>query len=88
MAVVLADNLLVVHFPQPSVVVGTSRDQVSRVGAECTIPHPALMALQRRFEGEGVWILLLAFVVWLQAIDCPNLGGVIRAACRELLDVG
>lgn len=47
MSVILADDRLAAQLPQSRVVIATCRYQVRRVGAECTVPDPALVARQR-----------------------------------------
>lgn len=47
MSVILADDGLAAKLPQSRVMIATSCHQVRRVGAEGTVPNPALVARQR-----------------------------------------
>lgn len=51
-AVVLANDGLAAQLPQPCVVVAARRHEVRRVGAEGTVPNPALVACQSGLERE------------------------------------
>ena len=64
--------------------VGASRDEIRRVGAEGTVPHPPLVAGQGRLQGEG---LRLRVDLGLFDVNLPDLGRVVGAAGGELLDV-
>lgn len=91
MAIILPYDLLAHEFPQAGIVVATSSDQVRRIGREGTVPHPALVAGQRALELERP--RLRRRLAWrrnhgLEVLDLPDLGGVVRAARREVLDVG
>ena len=48
----MAHRFAVGQVPEPHIVVQTGCDQVCAVSTECTIPHPALVALQRCFQGK------------------------------------
>lgn len=85
-AVVLPDDLLALQLPQAGVVVGAGGDQVGAVGAEGAVPHPALVAGQGGLEGEGLGLAVGRR--GLEVPHLPDLGGVVRAARRQLLDVG
>lgn len=63
-------------------------DEVGRVGAKGTVPHPALVAGQGRLEGERVRVAVVVQLGGLLDIDLPDLGGVVRGAGGQLLDVG
>lgn len=56
MAVVLADDGLAVELPQAGVVVGAGGDEIGGVCAEGAVPDPALVAVERRLEREGVGV--------------------------------
>lgn len=62
MTVVLADDLLAVEFPQPSVVVRARRDEVSRVGAEGAVPDPALVARQGGLQGKRFRVAVVVYL--------------------------
>ena len=83
--IILADDLLAAHLPQPGVVVRAGRHQVCRVGAERAVPYPALMSREGGLQREGLWLLLRA---GFRVADLPYLGGVVRTAGGQLLDVG
>ncbi len=85
-AVVLADDLLGVQLPEPGIVVAAGRHEVGTIRTESAVPHPALVAGQSGFEGEGA-----GFGVGRRRLhvgDFPDLGRVVGAARGELLDVG
>lgn len=85
-AVVLADNLLAVELPEPSVVVAAGCDKVGTICAEGTVPDPALVTGEGRLEGEGLGLVIGAD--GLHVLDFPDLGRVVGAAGGELLDIG
>lgn len=87
-AVVLANDLLAVQLPQARIVVRARGDEVRRVGAERAVPHPALVARQRRLERERRGLAVLAGLLRLVCVDFPDLGRVVRGAGRQLLGVG
>lgn len=59
------------------------RHKIGRVGAEGAIPNPALVACQCCFQRQGFWFVKFRYRV----LDFPNLGRVVCAAGRKLLDV-
>lgn len=69
-------------------------NQVRAISTKCTVPHPALMALQARFQRKRPrWTvrrkIFISFeVVGLVGIDAPDAGVVVRAAGGEVADVG
>lgn len=87
MSVILPDDLLAVELPEAGVVVGAGGDEVGRVGAECAVPDPALVARQGGLEGEGPVEAALVRAGGLLDVDLPDLGGVVGGARRQLLDV-
>ena len=91
MPVVLANDLLALHLPQPRIMVGASSNQVSRVGREGAVPHPALVTRERLLQGVGLGLGLGGVGVVVGGLDVahlPDLGRVVGAARRQLLDVG
>lgn len=87
MAIVLTNNLLAMQLPQTRVVVRARRDEVGRVGAKCTIPHPALVARQGRLEGEGAQLPIFVRFGDLVWVNFPDFGRVVGGAGGEFLDV-
>lgn len=90
MPVVLANDLLALHFPQPRIMVGASSNQVSRVGREGAVPHPALVTRERLLQGVGLGLGLGGVGVVVGGLDVahlPDLGRVVGAARRQLLNV-
>lgn len=87
MSVVLPNNLLAMHLPQPGIMVRARRDQVRRVSTECAIPYPALVAYQRSLEGKRFGFFG-EFGLRGGIVDFPDLGAVICATGCEFLDVG
>ena len=55
-AVILADDVQAAELPEAGVVVRARGDEVGRVGAEGAVPHPALVAVQRRLERQRVLV--------------------------------
>lgn len=86
-AVVLPDDLLAVQLPEPGVVIGARGDQVGRVCAERAVPDPALVTGEGRLEGVRLGRLVI-LVNGRDVLDFPDLGRVICATGRKLLDVG
>lgn len=90
MPVVLANDLLALHLPQPRIMVGASSNQVSRVGREGAVPHPALVTRERLLQGVGLGLGLGGVGVVVGGLDVahlPDLGRVVGAARRQLLNV-
>lgn len=88
--IILPDDLLCMKLPQTRVVVAASSDQVRRVGREGAVPHPALVAGKRALELERARLgrgLARRRDHRLQVLDLPDLGRVVRAARRQMLDV-
>lgn len=88
MTVVLPDNLLAMQLPQSRVVIRARSDQVSRVGAEGTVPHPALVARERSLEGKWLGIAVLVGLLGLFGIHLPDFGSVVGRAGCEFLGIG
>lgn len=86
--VILANNLLAMQLPQASIVIRTGRHKIGRVGAERAVPDPALVARQGSLEGERVRVAVVVQLGSLLNVHLPDLGGVVRGAGRELLNVG
>lgn len=87
MAIVLTNNLLTMQLPQTRIVVRARRDEVGRVGAKRTIPHPALVARQGRLEGKGAQLAVFVGFGDLVGVDFPDFGRVVGGAGCEFLDV-
>lgn len=85
-AVVLTDDLLAVELPEPRIVVAACRNQVGTICAEGAVPHPALVAGERRLEGEGLGFVLVGD--GLHVLDFPDLGRMVGTAGGQLLDIG
>lgn len=62
-SVVLSDDLLTAKLPEARIVIGACSDQVGRVSAECAVPHPALMAVERGLQRERIWVAFRREVV-------------------------
>lgn len=88
MAIVLADDLLAVQLPQARVVIRARGDQVRRVGAEGTVPHPTLVARKSGLERERLGVAVVVRLLGLLGVDLPDLGGVVGGARGKLLGVG
>lgn len=86
MAVVLPNDLLALQLPEAGVVVGAGGHEIRAVGAEGAIPDPALVAGQGGLERERFGLGVLGR--GLDVAYLPDLGGVVGAAGRQLLDVG
>lgn len=78
MTVILANNLLTMQFPQPSVMIRASSDEVCRVGAKGAVPDPALMAGQGSLQWERVRIAVVVQLGGFLDVDLPDLGRVVR----------
>lgn len=86
MSVILADDLLAVYLPQPSVVIRARRHQVCRIGTERTVPYPPLVSRKRCLERK--WFrVLFPFVAGLGIVDLPNLGCVVGTTSSQFLHV-
>ncbi len=88
MTIVLPDDLLAMQLPQPRIMVGTSGDQVGAICRESAVPDPALVAREGGLERVGA--LRLRIQLWREGFHFyhfPDLGRVVGAAGRELLDV-
>lgn len=53
MALILPYNNPFRQIPQPRIVITARRNQIRRIGTKSTIPNPALMLAQRRFQWES-----------------------------------
>jgi len=93
MTVVLPDDGFAMQFPQPSIVVRACRDKVCRIGAESTVPDPALMTLEGTFQLERLGALVVGLRLagngdhGFEVFDFPDLSRVVRGASGEVLDV-
>lgn len=90
MTIILPNNLLAVQLPQARIVIAARRDEVRRVGRERAVPNPALVARQRALELERPRLrrgLSGRRHHGLEILDLPDLGRVVSAAGREVLDV-
>ena len=93
-AIILPDDRLRVQLPQPGIVVGARGDEVRAVGAEGTVPDPALVGLEGGFERKGAGLALggEAFValdvVRRGRVDGPDARVVVGGAGRQVADVG
>jgi hypothetical protein len=91
MPIILPDNALTMQLPQPRIVITTGRHQIRGVRTERAVPDPSLVARQRALELEGLrgWRFPPGDGDQLfQVADLPDLGCVVGAAGREVLDVG
>lgn len=84
MSVILPNDLLAVQFPKTCVVVGARRHKIRRVCTKGAVPDPALVAGQRRLERVRLRLLVGR---GFNVLDFPDLGRVICATGRQLLDV-
>jgi hypothetical protein len=84
MSIVLSDNLLTMQLPQSRVVIRASSYQVRRVGTESAVPYPALVTGEGGLQGIRLGFLVRS---GFDVLNFPNLGCVVCAAGRELLDI-
>jgi hypothetical protein len=88
--IVLTDNLLGLKLPEASVMVAAGRNQVRRVGAERTVPNPALVAGKRTLQLEWHWLGRLATRGrdhFVEILNLPNFRGVVSGAGSKVLDI-